>query len=384
MIRVFIAGKGFANRPTSFPYGRGMSTPLKRTNSPFSNDEAVWVVFEYGALRSLTAVRRKFGTHFQKRNNIPSKMAFKRLVERFEKTGNTSPPKPQGRTATPGDLIQRVRQLVKPFQDNQQSISVPLIAKQVNASTATVWRIMRKKLGWKPYKPHVSVPLTTAHKTGRREFSEWLLQKPAGFEEKVIWTDEKWLVLNTAPNKQNERFWAPENPNVTVNCREQGAQKVMCWAAVVDGQVFLHWLSPGTTVNGSAYLRLLKERFWPQVRHRVQRDRLWFQQDGATVHTTSAVRQWLAEKFGGRIVSRLTERPWPPRSPDLSPLDYWFWAVAMAELRRNPPATLEELKATVERFAGNLDPDDVRRAVRHLRQRAETCVRRKGDTVENL
>ena len=69
--------------------------------------------------------------------------------------------------------------------------------------------------------------------------------------------------------------------------------------------------------------------------------------------------------------------------PDPSPLDYWFWAVASAELRRNPPATLQELQVTVEKFAGNLDRNDVKRAVRHLRQRAETCIRRKGDTVEN-
>ena len=41
------------------------------------------------------------------------------------------------------------------------------------------------------------------------------------------------------------------------------------------------------------------------------------------------------------------------------------------------------LQATVGRFAANMDPDDVRRAVRHLRRRVETCVRRKGGTVEN-
>ena len=360
-----------------------MSTPSKRTNTPFSDDEAVWIVLQYGAVRNLTAVRRKFGTHFQKRNNVPSKMAFKRLVERFQKTGNTSPAQPQGRTANSENLIEKIRELVKPFQENQQSISVPTIAKQLNASTATVWRIMRKKLGWKPYKPHVSVPLTGAHRTGRREFSEWLLRKPDGFEEKVIWTDEKWFVLHSAPNKQNERFWALENPKVTVNCKEQGAQKVMCWAAVVDGQVFVHWLSPGSTVNGSAYLRLLKEGLWPRIRHRVRRDRLWFQQDGATVHTTAAVRQWLEEKFDGRVISRLTERPWPSRSPDLSPLDHWFWSVALSELRWNPLESLQALKATVERFAGNLNPEHVKRAVRHLRQRAEICARRKGDTVEN-
>ena len=310
-------------------------------------------------------------------------MAFKRLVDRFQMTGNISPAKPQGRSATPGELVEKVRQLVKPFQEKRQSISASTIAKHLQTSTTTVWRILRKKLHWKPYRPHVGVPLAAAHKTGRREFSEWLLQRPDGFEEKVIWTDEKWFVLNAAPNKQNKRFWAIEKPKVSVNCKEQGAQKVMCWAAVVDGRVFLHWFAPGSTVTGPAYLRLLKEEFWPQVRGEVGRQGLWFQQDGAAVHTTAAVRQWLDDNFDGRVISRLTERPWPARSPDLSPLDFWFWAVALAALRRNPPATLQELQATVERFAGSLCAEDVKRAVRHLRQRAEICIRRRGDTVES-
>ena len=110
----------------------------------------------------------------------------------------------------------------------------------------------------------------------------------------------------------------------------------MCWAAVVDGWVFLHWFAPGSTVTGPAYLRLLKEEFWPQVCGEVGRQGFWFQQDGAAVHTTAAVRQWLDDNFDGRVISRLTERPWPARSPDLSPLNFWFWAVALAALRRNP------------------------------------------------
>ena len=35
--------------------------------------------------------------------------------------------------------------------------------------------------------------------------------------------------------------------------------------------------------------------------------------------------QGLAErKFNNRVISRFMDHPWPSRSPDLSPLDYWF------------------------------------------------------------
>ena len=56
------------------------------------------------------------------------------------------------------------------------------------------------------------------------------------------------------------------------------------------------------------------------------------------------MREWLKKKFDGRVISRMMDQPWPAKSPDLSPLDYWFWGVAMSELRRVPPSTLSELK----------------------------------------
>ena len=82
----------------------------------FTDDEAVWVVLEYGSLKSVTAIRRKFGRHFKKKHAVPSIMTFKRLVDRFQKTGNTSTAKPEDRSATPGELVEKVRQLVKLFR----------------------------------------------------------------------------------------------------------------------------------------------------------------------------------------------------------------------------------------------------------------------------
>ena len=101
----------------------------------------------------------------------------------------------------------------------------------------------------------------------------------------------------------------------------------------------------------------------------VEKYGLWYQQDGATVHTTTVAREWLGDKFDGRVISRLINRPWPAKSPDLSPLDFWFWSVAMAELRRAPPGSVQDLTAEV--FVESMDHEEVSRSVRHLRQRAQ-------------
>ena len=49
---------------------------------------------------------------------------------------------------------------------------------------------------------------------------------------------------------------------------------------------------------------------------------IWFQQDGATCHTAEDTLDILCTVFEDRIISRRTDVVWPPRSCDLTPLDY--------------------------------------------------------------
>ena len=200
--------------------------------------------------------------------------------------------------------------------------------------------------------------------------------------DKVIWTDEKLWEEKVRPNKQNERFWARVDPEVEVDCRVQGGRKVMCWAGLINGEVILHWFPVCVSVNQHVYMDMLQNVLWPKVKSKSTRLQYWYQQDGATAHTTVQVREWLMSKFGNRVISRLTERSWPSRSPDLSPLDFWFWAVCLAELGRNPPSSLEQLKETVEDYVGNLDKGSVIKAVRDITPRAQACKNSNGGPFE--
>ncbi|GFT52324.1 uncharacterized protein TNCV_1065331 [Trichonephila clavipes] len=55
---------------------------------------------------------------------------------------------------------------------------------------------------------------------------------------------------------------------------------------------------------------------------------LWFLQDGATCHTSRATIDLLKDTFGDRLISRFGPVNWPPRSCDLTPLDYFLWGYA--------------------------------------------------------
>jgi hypothetical protein len=50
-----------------------------------------------------------------------------------------------------------------------------------------------------------------------------------------------------------------------------------------------------------------------------------FEQDGAPPHFHRNVTTFLDETFPGRWVGRRGPTAWPPRSPDLTPLDFFAW-----------------------------------------------------------
>ncbi|GBM23804.1 hypothetical protein AVEN_91142-1 [Araneus ventricosus] len=52
---------------------------------------------------------------------------------------------------------------------------------------------------------------------------------------------------------------------------------------------------------------------------------MWFQHDGVPAHFSTNVRNYLNATFGARWIGRGGPVPWPPRSPDLSSLDYLLW-----------------------------------------------------------
>ena len=44
----------------------------------------------------------------------------------------------------------------------------------------------------------------------------------------------------------------------------------------------------------------------------------WFQQDGATAHTSLIAKEWLTNQFGNKIIFHHMEFPWPARSRSFS------------------------------------------------------------------
>lgn len=74
---------------------------------------------------------------------------------------------------------------------------------------------------------------------------------------------------------------------------------------------------------------------------------MWFQQDGAPAHFGLRVQRLLDEIFPNRWIGRRGTIEWPPRSPDLRPLDFFLWGFLKERVYKTKPADVEELKQRI-------------------------------------
>ncbi|GFW17136.1 transposable element Tc3 transposase [Trichonephila clavipes] len=110
--------------------------------------------------------------------------------------------------------------------------------------------------------------------------------------------------------------------------------------------------------------------FIPELNnHDVQE--LWFQQDGATCHTARATIDLLKDTFGDRLISRFGPVNGPPRSCDLTPLDYFLWGYVKSLVYVDKPQTLDHLENNVRRVIADIRPQMLKKVIENWASRLD-------------
>jgi hypothetical protein len=79
-----------------------------------------------------------------------------------------------------------------------------------------------------------------------------------------------------------------------------------------------------TTITGIVSLDMLQQFLIPQLDEDDQEGRIHFQQDDAPLHYLEEVREYFNTHLPGRWIGRAAPIAWPPRSPDLTPLEFFL------------------------------------------------------------
>lgn len=107
-----------------------------------------------------------------------------------------------------------------------------------------------------------------------------------------------------------------------------------------------------------------------------------FQQDGAPPHFALRVRERLNEKFPGQWIGRGGPILWPPRSPDLSPLDFFLWGYVKDTVYKTPVKDIQELKTRITAAIDSVTHDMLANVWRGVSDRLDLCRARNGGHVE--
>ncbi|GFW45211.1 uncharacterized protein TNCV_717131 [Trichonephila clavipes] len=123
--------------------------------------------------------------------------------------------------------------------------------------------------------------------------------------------------------------------------------------------------------------------FIPELNnHDVQE--LWFQQDGAACHTARTTIDLLKGTFGDRLISRFGPVNWPPRSCDLTPLDYFLWGYVKSLVYADKPQTLDHLDDNIRRVIADIRPQMLEKVIENWTSRLDYIRASRGSPMPEI
>ena len=260
-------------------------------------------------------------------------------------------------------------------------------------SKSSFHRIIKKDLGWKPYKIVRRQKLTADNVLMRVQMGRYLSTKPMSYFESLIVSDEAWFTLGGhVMNRQNNVLYSPPGNGALDQWfteAKQSHEKVMVFCLLSGGgeKFGPFFLPKDKTVDSHAYKWLLAHKVIPLIKRQLGQDRfqqaIW-QQDGAKAHQANIVMDWLDGIFGDRMLALKARQGyfWSPSSPDMNPCDFFLWGVLKDKVYQPMPVTMNDLKQKIEEVFNDIPKETVKKAVVSMRSRAAKLVAVEGKGFE--
>lgn len=314
-----------------------------------------------------------------------SRKVFRRLVIRLRTTGRVQsiPTRERRRSVRNEDNIVNVLTCI---EINPQ-VSTREISRMMGIPQPTIVRILNQHR-LHPYHVALHQSLTVNDFESRLNFCNWMqnmVEENPNFLNRILWTDEATFKSNGRVNLHNMHFYAQQNPHWMRTVDNQHRWSVNVWCGILDGRIIGPHVFNGT-VTGQTFLAFLINTL-PNLLDDVPLVdvlNMWFQMDGCPAHYAAAVRNHLTVEFPDRWIGRGSVFPWPPRSPDLTCLDFFLWGRIKDIVYQNPPTTREDMILRIENAVNGISRAEIESAVLSTRGRIHDCIANNGRQFEHL
>jgi len=290
--------------------------------------------------KSLTQVCRNFRTVYNR--HPPSRSNILQWVNKFFNTGSVKKSKRPGRPPIPQQRVQELQAAL----ERSPTKSIRVASRELNISKSTVHKVMRKRFGLYPYKLQLVQELKPNDKPRRLHFATDMLARinnDPTFLKRICFSDEATFHVSGKVNRHNCRIWGTQNPHAFIE-HERDSMKVNVWCGVMTDRVVGPFFFNENTITGVVYLDMLEQFAIPQLE---DVPNIIFQQDGAPPHWSLDVRQCLDDHFPQRWIGRGGPIQWPPRSPDITPCDFFLWGFIKGLVYKSKMHSVAELKEKI-------------------------------------
>lgn len=353
----------------------------------YTNDERntlVWLVID--EKYSLRKAAERFHQLHPNRP-VPSPNTISELLKKIRATGSVVNRTKSGRPRSATNENNELMVLASVELKSQQSLKE--ISHETGVSMSSAGRILRRHK-FHPYGVTLVQELSENDFEKREDFCEMmeLLIRNDDIAKNICFSDESTFFLNGYVNRHNMRYWCQENPHEFRVEHTQTPLKSNVWAGILGGRIIGPFFIDGN-LNGEKYLNLLQDSIVPAMvdaaeDQNIDFDEVYFQQDGAPAHYARAVRDFLDETFPGRWIGRGGPLPWPARSPDLTPLDFFLWGFLKDRVFRTKPANLIEMRDRIVENCLLPDEDMLNRVLESFKSRLFVCMEQEGKQFEHL
>ena len=187
-----------------------------------------------------------------------------------------------------------------------------------------------------------------------------------------------------AHNRRNDRIIGRSIKDIacdqkTVH-RTMKPVSVMVWVAVSKS-----WRSPlsffdqGANINAKYYVDNILKPMLEYAKDHFDEDTLWtFQKDGVTSHTANVTQNWCTD----HIPNFWSKEMWPPRSPDLNPMDFLVWSILESKGCKKIHHTVHDLKHSLRRAWNEIPQEQLCAASEDVRKRLEAVIECNGGHFE--
>lgn len=337
-------------------------------------------------LGNARAAVRRYSEKYPRRN-VPNYKTFLTTERRLRECGTLKPRNMDRGRERIVRTTQNEENVLDILEENP-SISTRRVAVQTHMSHSVVWRIA-KEHQLHPYHYRQVQDLSLNDINLRMQFCELILSRHnriPTFLSRIIFTDEATFTKSGIFNMHNAHIWAEENPHARKITHYQHSFKINVWAATLGNMLLGYHILQGN-LDGEMYHDFLSTKLFEFLENipLARRRTLWYMHDGAPPHFSQQCRAWLNEHFRNRWIGRGNDAPikWPPRSPDLNPLDFTIWGQMKDKVYAEPVDNVEQLHQRIEvAFSQLTEEHRLDRILFSVERRLHQCIRSDGGHFE--